>query len=168
MRFDPTKYPKLQSIHLHTNATLWNESNWVRMQNVHKFVKSCEISVDAATKHTYENVTRLGGKWDTLMENLEYIANIPTLNNVTLSFVVQNDNYQEMVAFYHLASMIFSGKGKEWSVFYNRVVNWGHWSKEKFESVDIGNPDHPEFDKLMKVYKVLPLVNNIRHNLTIL
>ena len=167
MRFDPTKYPKLQSIHLHTNGTLWNESNWVRMQNVHRFVKSCEISVDAACKDTYENKTRLGGKWDKLMSNLEYISNIPTLRNVTLSFVVQNDNYTEMKDFYNLAGKIFGGKNKEWSVFYNRVVNWGHWSKEKFDSVDVGNPNHPEFKELMKVYKTLPQVTNIRHNLTI-
>lgn len=167
MRFDPTKYPKLQSIHLHTNGTLWNESNWVRMQNVHRFVKSCEISVDAACKDTYENKTRLGGKWDKLMSNLEYISNIPTLRNVTLSFVVQNDNYTEMKDFYNLAGKIFGGKNKEWSVFYNRVVNWGHWSKEKFDSVDVGNPNHSEFKELMKVYKTLPQVTNIRHNLTI-
>ena len=102
------------------------------------------------------------------MENLDYISNITTLNNITLSFVVQNDNYTEMEAFYNLAGKIFGGKGKEWSVFYNRVVNWGHWTNEKFESVDIGNPKHPEFSKLMNVYKALPLVNNIRHNLTIL
>ena len=168
MRFDPTKYPKLQSIHLHTNATLWNESNWTRMQNVHRFVKSCEISVDAACKDTYENKTRLGGKWDTLMSNLEYISNIPTLKNVTLSFVVQNDNFTEMKNFYELAGKIFGGKNKEWSVFYNRVVNWGHWSDEKFNSVDVGNPNHSQFPELMKVYRTLPQVTNIRHNLTII
>ena len=72
-----------------------------------------------------------------------------------------------MVDFYDLAGSIFGGKNKEWSVFYNRVVNWGHWSNEKFNSVDVGNPNHPEFNDLMQVYKRLPVVNNIRHNLTI-
>jgi hypothetical protein len=101
------------------------------------------------------------------MENLDYISNIPTLNNVTLSFVVQDDNFTEMLDFYNLAGKIFGGKGKDWSVFYNRVVNWGHWSNEKFKSVDIGNPIHPEYNKLVETYRTLPLVNNIRHNLTV-
>ena len=32
---------------------------WDSMPNVHKYVKSCEISIDAGTKDTYENKTRL-------------------------------------------------------------------------------------------------------------
>jgi len=167
MRFDPSLYPKLHSIHLHTNATLWNKSNWERMPNIHSLVKSCEISVDACTKDTYENKTRLGGKWDPLLENLKYIANIPSLNTVTLSFVVQDTNYTEMEGFYNLAASIFSGKGKNWSVFYNRVVNWGTMTDEQFTICDVGNPDHPNYNDLLTMYKTLPMVNNIRHNLTV-
>ena len=43
---------------------------WDSMPNVHKYVKSCEISIDAGTKDTYENKTRLGGNWENLMNNL--------------------------------------------------------------------------------------------------
>jgi hypothetical protein len=58
MKFDPSIYPNLKSIHLHTNGTLWNESNWSRMGRISKFIKSAEISVDAATRETY-SITRL-------------------------------------------------------------------------------------------------------------
>jgi wyosine [tRNA(Phe)-imidazoG37] synthetase (radical SAM superfamily) len=100
-------YPNLKSIHLHTNGTLWNESNWSKMTNVHRFIKSAEISVDAATKDTYENYTRLGGKWEDIQSNLKFIATLPNLEYVTMSFVVQNSNYKEMEMFYKMSEEIF-------------------------------------------------------------
>ena len=167
MRFDPTKYPNLQSIHLHTNGTLWNESNWVRMKNVHKYVKSCEISIDAATKDTYENHTRIGGKWDKLMENLDYIATIPNLYTIHCSFVVQQQNYHEMKDFFYLIGEKFSGKNKRWNVFFSRMLNWGHWSVEEYNSFDVVNPKHPEHQNFIKAFKDLPHdALNLRHNLT--
>ena len=167
MNFDPAKYPNLKSMHLHTNATLWNHSNWSRMTKIHKYVKSAEISIDAATKDTYENYTRLGGKWDELQENLKYIAKIPTLKTVTLSFVVQNTNYKEMEMFYRMGEEFFGRTSINWSVFYNRVVNWGTFNREDFKKLDIGDPDHPEYQELLKEYRKLPPANNIRHNLTV-
>lgn len=167
MNFDPSMYPNLKSMHLHTNATLWNHSNWSRMTRVHKFIKSAEISIDAAYKDTYENYTRLGGKWDDLMENLKYISEIKTLERVTLSFVVQIDNYKEMVDFHKMAEKFFDHTHINWEVFYNRVVNWGTYNAEDFKKVDVGNPEHPEYNYLLEEYKKLPPANNIRHNLTL-
>jgi MoaA/NifB/PqqE/SkfB family radical SAM enzyme len=167
MNFDPAKYPNLKSMHLHTNATLWNHSNWSRMTKVHKYIKSAEISIDAATKDTYENYTRLGGKWDDLQENLRYIAKIPTLNTVTLSFVVQSTNYKEMEMFYKMGEDIFDRTTINWQVFYNRVVNWGTFNKEDFKALDVGDPNHPNYQDLLNEYRKLPPSNNIRHNLTV-
>ena len=67
--FNPKKYPNLASIHFHTNASMWNKEMWDSMPNVHKYVHTCEISIDAGTKDTYENKTRLGGNWENLMNN---------------------------------------------------------------------------------------------------
>lgn len=167
MNFDPLKYPNLKTIHLHTNATLWNESNWSRMQNIHKYVVSCEISVDAATKETYENKVRMGGKWEDIQKNLKYISTLPELIDVTVSFVVQYENYKEMKMFYEMIKQIFENKNKKWSVFYNRVVNWGTFTDEEFKKIDIGDPNHPNYPELVELYKQLPTTPNIRHNLTI-
>jgi organic radical activating enzyme len=167
MRFDPAMYPNLKNMHLHTNATLWNDSNWSRMTNVHKFIKSAEISIDAATKDTYENYTRLGGNWDDLQDNLNYISKIKTLEVVTLSFVVQQSNYKEMVMFYEMGERIFGNTHIHWGVFFNRVVNWGTYSPDDFKTVDIGDPNHPEYNLLLEEYRKLPPAHNIRHNLTV-
>lgn len=165
MRFDPKDYPNVETIHLHTNGTLWNPSNWDRMEGIHKYVKSAEISMDAATKDTYENKTRIGGKWDVLIRNLNYIATIPTLDKVTLSFVVQKDNYQEMPRFYDLIKNIFNESGKEWSVQFTRVVNWGTFTEEQYKDVNVGDIEHPDYNKLVDVFKTVTVDKHVQHNL---
>ena len=65
-------------IHIHTNGSLWTQSMWDTMKEVQPFVRTCEVSIDA-TKDTYENKTRIGGKWDILLENLKFITNIKTI-----------------------------------------------------------------------------------------
>ena len=156
--FDSKKWPKLEIIHLHTNGTKWNPKMWKSMENIHTYVKSCEISIDASTKDTYENKTRLGGNWDELMENLEFIKTIPTLQTIKTSFVVQSSNYKEMKSFYDLMLGIF---GKKVNVFFNKITNWGMYSDEEFLSKkiwDISHKEHSEFIEM--VNKVLPAENS--------
>lgn len=139
--FDPKKYPNLKLIHLHTNASLWNKEMWDSMPNIHKYVQSCEISIDAGTQYTYENVTRLGGNWDNLINNLKFIATINSLKYVKCSFVVQHSNYMEMQTFLNLMYSIFGIKTK---VFFGRITNWGTFTDERFKLIDVVNSSHPE------------------------
>ena len=167
MTFDPTKYPNLDSIHLHTNATLWNESNWSKMSNIHKFVNSCEISIDAASKEVYENRTRLGGKWDDLVNNLKFISKLPNLETVVLSFVVQKSNLEDFDKFYYFAESIFGNSGKKWSVFYGSLTNWGTFTQEQHKELNISDPTHELYPELISKYKTLPKTERIIHNLVL-
>ena len=137
------------------------------MKNIHKYVKSCEISVDSAIKETYENKVRIGGKWEDIQNNLNFISTLPYLHDVTISFVVQYENYQEMVLFYEMLKNIFSNKSKNWSVFYNWVVNLGTYNAEQFKKTDIGDSNHDEYYKLVEIYNQLPKTEKIKHNLTL-
>ena len=76
--FDASKFPKLKKIHLHTNGTLWNENAWKAITPVHKYISTCEISMDAGTREVY-NIVRLGGDWDKLMNNIDFVLTIPTI-----------------------------------------------------------------------------------------
>ena len=40
-------------------------------------------------------------------------------------------------------------------------------SDEQFTVCDVGNPEHPNYNDLLTMYRALPMVNNIRHNLTV-
>lgn len=160
--FDPTKYPRLQSIHLHTNASLWNEKMWDTIPNVHKYVKSCEISIDAGTKNTYENITRLGGNWDNLIENLKFISTIDTLKSVKCSFVVQTANYTEMEQF---AKTMHEILGKKCTVFFGKINNWGTFSDEQFKLHKVWDETHPLHQDFIKEFDKVSRLPYVYHNL---
>lgn len=89
--FDRNKYPKVTNIHLHTNAILFTKEMWGLMENIQKLIHIIEVSVDAASKDTYE-IIRRGGNWETLIENLKFMATLPIFE-LRISMVVQDDNF---------------------------------------------------------------------------
>ena len=160
--FNPKKYPKLKSIHLHTNASLWNKEMWDSMTNIHKYVHTCEISIDAGTQHTYENVTRLGGNWDNLISNLNFISTIKSLQTVKCSFVTQQSNYNEMETFLNIIYSIFKNKTK---VFFGRITNWGTFNDGQFKLIDVGNDTHPEHKLFLKEFEKVATNPYVFHNM---
>ncbi len=160
--FDSTKWPALKKIHLHTNATKWNKKMWDSMSNIHKYVKSCEISIDAATKETYENKVRLGGNWDELMDNLKFINTIPSLKDIKTSFVVQQKNYKEMKMFYDLMISIF---GKKVNVYYGKITNWGTFTDDEYIGHKIWEPNHPEYNEFIREVNLFLPKEQSWHNL---
>ena len=147
---------------LHTNASLWNKKMWDSMPNIHKYVTTCEISIDAGTKHTYENVTRLGGNWENLMDNLNFISTIPNLKVIRTSFVVQQANYTEMEIFLQKMRNIFTKNGK---VYFGRVTKWGHISESTFKFLDVANPEHPEHQLFLNELKKVSHNPYVLHNM---
>ena len=159
-KFNPKKYPNLEKIHFHTNASMWNKEMWDSMPNVHKYVKSCEISIDAGTKDTYENKTRLGGDWENLMNNLKFINTLRM--RVKTSFVVQDTNYMEMETFYNLMYSIF---GKKVNVFFGKITNWGTFSDGEFKLKQVWDVEHPEHHLFKKEFNKIWKNTNLFHNL---
>lgn len=160
--FNPRKYPKLKKIHLHTNASLWDKEMWESMPSVHKYISGCEISIDAGTKNTYENITRLGGNWENLISNLNFISTIKTLKIIKCSFVVQQGNYTEMKTFSDLMKSIFGYKVK---VFFGRITNWGTFSDGQFNLIDVANSSHPEYELFLNEFKKVAKDPYVFHNM---
>lgn len=160
--FIPEKYPKLKNIHLHTNASLWNKAMWESMPNIHKYVESCEISIDAGTQYTYENITRLGGNWGNLLNNLEFIYTIPSIRKIKVSFVVQSQNYKEMGLFADTMKKILKEKAR---IFFGRINNWGTYSVQEFEKIKIWDINHPEHSEFLKEFAKIGTDPYIFHNL---
>lgn len=160
--FNPKKYPNLKSIHLHTNASLWNKEMWDSMPNIHPYVKTCEISIDAATQYTYENVTRLGGNWNTLISNLNFISTINELDSIKCSFVVQQSNYNEMNEFLNIMQSIFQNKVR---VFFGKITNWGTFTDEQFKLLQIWTPTHPEHQLFLKQFEKVAINPYVFHNM---
>ena len=72
-----------------------------------------------------------------------------------------------MYDFYELGKSIFKDTDKNWRIFYNRVVNWGTFTKKQFKKIDICDPNHPEYSKLMKEYSKLASLDRISHNIPV-
>ncbi len=95
---DPVKYPNLK-IRITTNANLLTPKIWATIK--HNNFDGIHVSVDAATKSTYEKV-RINGNWDLLMNNLKMIRELKrekTFSWFVLSFVVLKTNYKEIKQF---------------------------------------------------------------------
>jgi hypothetical protein len=166
LNLDTEKFKNLQTIHFHTNASLWTKKLWDKLSNIHKYVKSCEISIDAATKDTYENKTRIGGNWETLHENLKFITLIPTLKYYTFSFVVQDNNYKEMYDFYIMIEnyMKLRVDKIKWEVKTTVITNWGTYTDEEFQKKDVSSSKHEEHQNFLIELNKIKNLPNIVHN----
>ena len=81
------------------------------------------VSIDGATEKTYEQL-RLGGKWEKIIENLEFMAKLKHEIGFrfVLHFVVQRDNYHEMEDIIQLgkkynADRVCLNKLQDWNVY---------------------------------------------------
>lgn len=160
--FNPSDFPNLESIHFHTNASMWNKKVWNSMPNVHKFVKSCEISIDASTKETYETKVRLNGNWENLISNLKFISTIKGLRLIKPSFVVQQKNYKEMFDFAQLMKSIF---GSRVLVLFVKMNNWGTFTDDEFMKEKIWDSSHPEYSEFIVELNRIKGLSNVYHNM---
>lgn len=98
---DSERYPQLR-IRLLTNGTLFTPELWKSIN--HNHYENISVSIDAATKETYEKI-RVNGKWDALRQNLEFIGGLRRQNifsHFCVTFVVMRSNYKEMKEFVEL------------------------------------------------------------------
>lgn len=158
---DPKKYTRLNHIHLHTNANLWTKQFWSKLHKVHHLVKSCEISIDAATKKTYD-IVRRGGDWDKLIENLKFIVTIPSIVKFHFSMVVSDDNYKEMLDFHTLLKNIFDkyAPTANWQVFYNKLTDWGTFPPEVLRKKQVFLPENELYDDFLLELQKIKHINN--------
>jgi MoaA/NifB/PqqE/SkfB family radical SAM enzyme len=109
------------------------------------------ISFDAATEETYKKI-RVNGQWNQLLENVQWLQDLIQQNQsplkITADFVVQIDNYKEIPAFVKLCKQLGIT-----IINFQKMWNWGTWSAEVFAEKNIYNPDHPQYDELVEIFK---------------
>ena len=158
----------MDDIYLTTNGILFTEKNWKKIENAHPYIKSVEISIDAATRDTYENKVRLNGKWDILMDNLDFISSIQTIKLLRCSFVTQLDNYKEMREFAELIyekfqKRIENNEGNWWQtiVYFGKIFQWSHIDDIIFKHKSVSNISHENYDDFVNEVNRLYKFNKI-------
>jgi hypothetical protein len=119
-----------------TNGLMFKEFH-TRVHNVISNLNELGISIDGASKTTYEKL-RLGGRWDKINENLQCISEQKHKHGFRfiLHFVVQKDNYHEMEDIIMLGKKYNADR-----VWLNKVEDWN--VSDRFADMDIFNTDHP-------------------------
>tara|TARA_R110000803_G_scaffold62970_2_gene123438 strand:- start:5 stop:487 length:483 start_codon:yes stop_codon:yes gene_type:complete len=94
------------------------------------------VSVDGATKETYEKL-RLGGKWDKIIEGLEYMSMLKKEHDFhfNLHMVVQQENWHEMENMLELGHRYSADR-----VYFNKIEDWN-------TGIDFESQNFTQFDE---------------------
>ena len=153
--------PALHSINILTNGLLVIK-HWPKVNNFVKSKIECiSVSVDAATKETYL-INRRGGDWELLHENLAFIRDdidgmnkhhmLPGGLEFYISFVIQQNNYKEMIDFAKMA-IEYGCKIVQFQIIqpdFIRDLHYPDWETEWQEKA-VHETAHPEHHELINV-----------------
>lgn len=109
-----------------------------------KKIKYIGLSIDGCTTNTYESL-RKGGKFSTLLKNLEFIKQLHDQHKFELQYhcVIQKTNYREMEDYIRFAEA--HGADKIW---FNRIMDWK--TLHDFSGEDVADPRHPDHGDFRK------------------
>ena len=147
--------PKLEKLHLHTNALLWTPRIWASIpEETRALVKSATLSIDAARPETYAE-NRRGGNFETLLKRLDFIADLRRngpLEYLEIHMTVQLNNYEEMVEFVELGRQYACDR-----VTFHQMVNWGTFDDEEYAARAVHRPEHPRHSDFLAMLHSAPL-----------
>jgi hypothetical protein len=129
-----------------TNGLLLKQM-YNRTKKIWDRTKKIGVSIDGATKETYEKL-RLGGSYEKILENLSFLKEKKKEHDFKfyLHFVVQKDNYQEMIKIVELAE-----KHDVDNVCLNKIEDWNTY--KNFKEINITDTEHPEHQKYLEEFK---------------
>jgi hypothetical protein len=165
--------PEFEGVKLYllTNGLGLTAQMWTAMPHLAEKIVELRVSVDAATKETYENVRR-PGRWEVIRENLSVIGEMSKAGkfrrnrfaggmqsvssdlyldakdpvSFVLAFVVQSANFREMPAFVKLAEEVGADV-----VVFQKYYSFGHERAAVFSARDVAAPAHPEHEQLQAI-----------------
>jgi len=127
-----TKHLEHLKFSLQTNGLLVKKM-YIKNKEMFDRLTVLGISIDGATKNTYEKL-RLGGNFEKILENLEFIKHIKDKFIFNLHMVVQKDNWHEMPLMLDIAHRYDVDK-----VYFNKIQNWNtalNFSEQQFTDMD--------------------------------
>jgi len=137
---------------IQTNGLLINKM-YERHSEMFDKLDALNISIDGATKETYEKLRR-GGSFEQLLKNLEYVKNLKTKLNFKfiIHCVIQKDNYKEIPKMIELSKKYLADK-----IWFNRITNWNTF--KNFGEQDVCNNKNPEH------IAYLQIIENIKQSI---
>jgi sulfatase maturation enzyme AslB (radical SAM superfamily) len=166
INFDKAKYPSMEEIQIVTNGVLLNEKMWNSF-NCKEFIKTFDISFDAGTKDTFENVTRIGGDWDRMLTNIRYlISQTDIRRKFIFSFVVSEHNFREMSQCLEIIDEITADMEHDLVVNFRQHLFWdtGAYSQEQVDEIAVFEPEHPCHEEFLEHLTIMDKHSAVNHN----
>ena len=137
---------------IQTNGLLINKMHERHFEMFRK-LDVLNLSIDGATKETYEKLRR-GGSFQQLIRNLEYVKNLK--NKLNFKFiihcVIQKDNYKEIPLMVQLSKNYLADK-----IWFNRITNWNTF--KDFDEQDVCNK------KNLEHVSYLQIIENVKQSI---
>src|SRR3954463_9472729 len=142
-----------------TNGLLLTRKQWAAMPHLADRVVALSVSVDAATKETYEDVRR-PGRWEVIEDNLRFFGELRQAGHFArdasgdigdqatgfgICFVVQSANFREMPEFVRLGRDI----GVDY-VAFQKYISFGH-EAAAYSGKDVASPAHPDHAEFLEI-----------------
>ncbi len=148
--FDAAQFPQLR-MRMTTNGILFTPENWASIQASHGALEHIHVSVNGASKESFEANQR-GASWEKLLENLAFISehcrdNAGKKRFVTLSFIVQQNNYREMPSFVEMVRHFGFDRAHFGMIFQADRT----YSDAEFAKLAVHWPNHPEHEEFLRV-----------------
>jgi MoaA/NifB/PqqE/SkfB family radical SAM enzyme len=140
-RLNPQEHQNLK-LHLVTNGLGLTESRLQSFSDRGVNLTAVQISIDAATKETYEQL-RINGVFADLIRNLKAVSlakKRQEIRHLTFRFVVQVGNFREMKHFISL--------GKDFGadeIRFDVLDDWNVMGKERYSRLAVHKVEHPDF-----------------------
>ncbi len=115
-------------------------------------LKILNLSIDGASEETYEKL-RLGGKFENILDNLEFIKKIKKNFSLILHVVVQRKNFREMFSFIELAEKYNFDR-----IYFNRIEDWN--TNLNYIEENVFNPLHKDHNELKTLIGEIMKIRN--------
>ena len=127
-----------------------------RHKELFKKLDVLNISIDGATKKTYETLRR-GGTYEKIIENLQKVKELKKDYNFRfiLHCVIQLENYYDMVQMVELANQYNVD-----TLWFNRITDWNTY--KDFVKIDVLNSKNKNYNSCIEeIKKVKSLKTNV-------
>ena len=140
----------------------------LKKSSIYKNIKEYSISIDAGDAETYERV-RLKGKWNVLIENLDFLKQElidQKDTSVLLNFCLHKENLSSLINFVELLEKY------QWQGNVQALEHWGAYDQLKFNEQNLMDKNHKDYETAIELLKSIStnkrviLTSNLYNNLT--
>ena len=138
------------TVRIISNGTRFSEDEWNRFPGIHNKTEYVRVSLDGATKETFEKLRR-GAYYAETWNNLAFLSRLRkqgTIKALLLSYTYQLDNFHEMPAFVQMGIDLGAD-----TLLFERLMNMGTFTAQEYEERAVHMLTHPQYHVFEEVLR---------------